>query len=95
MVDLRCVRDRKIQIFRKSISLEIALLEAGTALEEPGAGECSVRVDASENPAEHIVLFNDSRSKGYCVALSLSAIIPHIDEFIRLYYTGDAPVWPD
>jgi hypothetical protein len=49
LVDLRCVRDRKIQIFRKSISLEIALLEAGTALEDPGAGECSVRVDASEN----------------------------------------------
>ena len=51
---------REIQVFREAVGLEVALLEAGAALEDPGLRERWMRVDAGEYPAKDVVLLDNA-----------------------------------
>ncbi len=48
--DVRGVGERKVEIFGKTVGLEIAFLEAGSALEYPVPGESRLLKDPGENP---------------------------------------------
>ena len=56
---MRCISHGEVEIFREAIGLEVALLEAGAALEYPGIAKCGLGRDAGEQPAEDVVLFDD------------------------------------
>jgi hypothetical protein len=58
---LRLVPQGKIKIFGKSVGLEEAFLKARATLEDPALCEFFVRVDASEHPAENVVLLHYMR----------------------------------
>lgn len=62
-VQVRDVTQRKVQIFREAVRLEIAFLKACSALERPGRRQCFVTVDAFEEPAQDVVLLDNLRSQ--------------------------------
>jgi len=64
LVDVAFVAQGEVEILRKSVGLEIALLEARTALENPTLRNVFVRVDTGEYPAEHVVLFDHAGQQG-------------------------------
>ena len=53
------IAQREVQVLRKPISLEVALLETGAALEDPAFRKLFMRVDAGEYPAEDVVLLDN------------------------------------
>lgn len=53
------IAQREIQIFREAVSLEVALLETGAALEDPAFRKLFMRVDAGEYPAQDIVFLDN------------------------------------
>ena len=61
MIDVIGVYKRKVEVFGEAVGFEITFLQAGPALEYPALGEDSLPIDASENPAEHIVLLDNLR----------------------------------
>ena len=58
---MRFVAQREVEIFRKPVGLEEALLETGSAFEDPAFGEFLMGVDAGEHPAEDVVLLDNMR----------------------------------
>ena len=62
-VEVRCVGEREVEIFREPVGLEPAFLETGAALEHPAAADVGMGVDAGQHPAEDIVLLDDVREQ--------------------------------
>ncbi len=54
---------REIQVFRETIRLEVALLQAGAAFEHTCGVQRRVGEDARQQPAEDIVFFDNVRFK--------------------------------
>src|SRR5487761_2042273 len=61
LVEMAFVSQREVKVFGKTISLEVALLETGAALEHPGFSEGRVSIDSSEHPAENVILLDGIR----------------------------------
>ena len=53
------ISKRKIQIFRKPVRFEKALLQTGAAFEHPRVSEDGVSIDATKYPTEDIVFLDD------------------------------------
>ena len=63
LVEVLCVGEREVEIFREAVGLEPAFLETGAALEHPAAADVGMGVDAGQHPAEDIVLLDDVREQ--------------------------------
>ena len=61
LVQVIRVLQREVEVFGKAVGFEVALLQAGTALEDPPVADCRVCGDASKEPAERIVFLDDMR----------------------------------
>ncbi|OHC63579.1 MAG: hypothetical protein A3H93_19520 [Rhodocyclales bacterium RIFCSPLOWO2_02_FULL_63_24] len=53
----------EVEVFGKAVGFEVALLQAGTALEDPPVADCRVCGDACKKPAECIVFLDDMSLK--------------------------------
>src|SRR5205823_14311922 len=62
-VELRFVGQGEIEILGEAVCFEIALLEAGSTLENPFVRDRRVVEDAGQQPAEHVVLFDNVRQQ--------------------------------
>src|SRR5271157_2574841 len=62
-VQLRRVRNCKIQVLGEPIRLEKALLETGAAFENPRSSQERIAVNASEQPTEDVIFFDNARFK--------------------------------
>ena len=58
VIELGGVGQREVEILREAVGLEVDLLQAGPTLEDPGAPERLVVVDAGDEPAQDIVFFS-------------------------------------
>jgi len=58
---VRRFSDREVRVLREAVGLEEAFLETGPTLEHPGRTESFVRIDACQEPPEHVVLLDDPR----------------------------------
>jgi len=76
------VPQSEIQIFRKAIGLEIALLEAGPAFEDPARPQDFIGIDSGQEPPQHIVLFDDVRRQ--------SSLVCKGDDFVPVDHSS----WP-
>jgi hypothetical protein len=67
-IQMTFVAQRKIEIFRKPVCLEITFFKTGAAFKDPVFGEVVMGVDAGEQPAEDVVLFYDAgkEAEGRC-----------------------------
>ena len=52
-------QDREVEVLGEAVGLEVALLEARPALEDPWVCENRVGTDPRQKPAEHVVLLDD------------------------------------
>ena len=55
LIEMGFIGNREVEVFREAIRLEIAFLEAGSALEYPMVAEVRVGADAGQEPAQHII----------------------------------------
>jgi hypothetical protein len=62
-IEVRSIGDREIKVFRKSVGLKKALFETSAAFEDPGRRKNLVLENSSEHPTEHVVLFDNVRTK--------------------------------
>lgn len=58
---MAAIQQREIQVFRETIRLEEALLQARATFEDPGIASRCVLADAGKQPAERVVLLDDMR----------------------------------
>ena len=65
-VDLRRVGERNVTVFRETVGLEIAFLEAGPALEFPTLGERLLPIDPGKISARHVVFLDNMRQQTMC-----------------------------
>ena len=61
LVEVRRVCQREVKVFGEAVGLEEALFEAGSALKDSAVGNRLVVGNTPEQPAEHVVLFDDVR----------------------------------
>lgn len=59
LVELGFLRHSEIQILGKPIRLEVAFLQARSALEDPAFRKLGIRGNAGQQPTEDVVLFDD------------------------------------
>lgn len=58
LVQMFGILHREVEVFREAVGLEVALLQAGAALEHPARADHRVGRDAGQEPAEGVVLFH-------------------------------------
>jgi hypothetical protein len=66
----------KVEVFRKAVSLKVALLQACSALKDPMLGRLWVLRDSRENPAKHVILFDDVWSQLPLVGTIENVLLP-------------------
>lgn len=82
LLNLALVLQCEVKVLRKTVGLEVALLEAGAALEHPRRGQRRVHVDAGQQPAEDIVLLHDVGQQAQCGGrLENLALVDHVAAF--------------
>ena len=64
-VQMPGIPECEVEVLRKPIGFEKALLEAGPSLENPVVREVCVLVDARQNPTQHVVLFDNLRRQRF------------------------------
>ena len=57
-VKMAFVAQGEVKILRKSVRLEVALLEARSTFEYPGIGELRMGMNSGEHPAQYVVLLH-------------------------------------
>jgi hypothetical protein len=72
-VEMVFVEHSEVEIFGEPIGFEIALLEAGAALEDPPISQPLVRRNPGQQPAQGVVLLDDMQ-----VELELSGEVPNL-----------------
>jgi hypothetical protein len=63
---LALVAQREVEVLRKPIGLEEALLQTGASLEDPRIDKLGMRIDSGEQPAENVVLLHDIWQQAEC-----------------------------
>jgi hypothetical protein len=58
LIKVVSVLQREVQILREPVGLEVALLQAGAALEHPARADHRVGRNAGQEPAEGVVLLD-------------------------------------
>jgi hypothetical protein len=58
-VNVAFVAQREIEVLRKPVRFEVALLEAGAAFEDPAFRKFVMCINAGEYPAENVILLDD------------------------------------
>jgi hypothetical protein len=62
-VEMSFIDDGEVEIFGEPIGFEIALLQTRAALEYPVIAKLGIGADAGEQPAEHVVFFDNGRGQ--------------------------------
>jgi hypothetical protein len=60
LVKVALIAQCEVQVLRKPVGLEVALLETRSSLEDPAFRDLFMRVDTGEDPAEYIVLLDNT-----------------------------------